>query len=511
MNKAILKNCLIFLCVLFSANRLWGQQVGDKILKLDFEKGSDAAWHDGGRYKLVNKDGASCIRIKSRKDNKFFVPLPVEKLRGTTVRVKARLKPREISSLPYAWNGVKIMIHIKMPWLERWPQALVNNSSNDWIETTFTAGIPEAADTAELVFGLENVNGEVWIDNIELTIADVAKTAINGEQANKMHQHTRYRGAMIPTLIKAEGLKDLAGWGANLVRWQLMWDGFPASGADTADIPEYTRWLDRTLAHVDSMLPTCRQLGIKVVLDLHTIPGGRNEKGLQRIFTEKEWQQFFVEVWKKLAARYKDETTIWAYDIANEPIEAPSVEGLANWQQLAELTAKEIRAIDPAHPIIIEGADGGSPWGMVALNKIEVPGIIYSFHMYEPATFTHQGLYNNPSHIYYPGNISGSEWNRATMKKLLEEIRKWQDRNNADIYVGEFSAIRWAPGESAYYYLRDCIELFEEMGWDWSYHAFREYDGWSVEHGNDRNNIQPGKTPTLRQQLLMEWYGKNQH
>ena len=51
--------------------------------------------------------------------------------------------------------------------------------------------------------------------------------------------------------------------------------------------------------------------------------------------------------------------------------------------------------------------------------------------------------------------------------------------HDARILVGEFSAITWAPG--AENYIRDCIEVFEEYGWDWCYHAFREWDGWSVE------------------------------
>ncbi len=38
----------------------------------------------------------------------------------------------------------------------------------------------------------------------------------------------------------------------------------------------------------------------------------------------------------------------------------------------------------------------------------------------------------------------------------------------------------WASGAEEY--LRDCIGIFEEYGWDWTYHAFREWPGWSVEH-----------------------------
>ena len=51
--------------------------------------------------------------------------------------------------------------------------------------------------------------------------------------------------------------------------------------------------------------------------------------------------------------------------------------------------------------------------------------------------------------------------------------------------------------------------LFEEQGWDWAYHAFREWSGWSVEHTTDRANTQPSKQPTQRQKLLLQWFAKN--
>ena len=58
--------------------------------------------------------------------------------------------------------------------------------------------------------------------------------------------------------------------------------------------------------------------------------------------------------------------------------------------------------------------------------------------------------------------------------------------------------------------LADVIAICEEHGWDWSYHAFREWQGWSVEHGPDPANTQPVAEPTDRQKLLREWFGKNQ-
>ena len=57
-------------------------------------------------------------------------------------------------------------------------------------------------------------------------------------------------------------------------------------------------------------------------------------------------------------------------------------------------------------------------------------------------------------------------------------------------------------------YLKDCISLFEEYGWDWCYHAFREWDGWSVEHSDDPRNSSP-VPHTLRKQVLLDAFKKN--
>jgi endoglucanase len=89
-------------------------------------------------------------------------------------------------------------------------------------------------------------------------------------------------------------------------------------------------------------------------------------------------------------------------------------------------------------------------------------------------------------------------------------VREFQLAYNVHIYAGEFSAIRWAPGDSAHQYLKAAIELFEEYGWDWSYHAYREWDGWSVEHGSDPSDHTPSSLPTDRKKLLLEWFGRNE-
>jgi len=55
------------------------------------------------------------------------------------------------------------------------------------------------------------------------------------------------------------------------------------------------------------------------------------------------------------------------------------------------------------------------------------------------------------------------------------------------------------------------IDLYEENGWHWVYHAFREYQGWNVELIGDKDHPQPSPVPTDRQWLLMKWFKKNEH
>ena len=47
---------------------------------------------------------------------------------------------------------------------------------------------------------------------------------------------------------------------------------------------------------------------------------------------------------------------------------------------------------------------------------------------------------------------------------------------------------------------QDCIALFDEYGWDWTYHAFRESKSWNVEFALDANGkfVHAEDTPRKR-------------
>jgi len=339
-------------------------------------------------------------------------------------------------------------------------------------------------------------------------------------QANvKGHDLPRLRGVMMqPNTFTLEDLKVLAEWNVNHVRWQFLWDGFPGSPADSATVELFDAWIEKQCAQLDKMLPELERNGIRVTLDLHTAPGGRYPQSWgwsMRLFREKQFQQAFVATWQKLARRYKDVQTIWSYDILNEPLETePIGEGLMNWRELALHTSKEIRKIDLHKTIVIEPTAWATPSslnGFVPFDRKEVPNVVYSVHVYLPHSFTHQGVYDSETAWVYPGKMAdGKYWDKEQIKESLQDVRKFANDYGVSIYIGEFGSIRWAPENSTYRYLKDLIEILEEEGWDWAYHAFREWNGWSVEHSTDKNDNSRVSKPTDRELLLRYWFAKNQ-
>jgi endoglucanase len=328
----------------------------------------------------------------------------------------------------------------------------------------------------------------------------------------KGHDLPRLRGVMISPNINEEGLRVLGQpWNVNLIRWQLIRSG-PLP--NPLDLEAYQQWLDSALHRLDVALPLCAKYGLRVVVDLHSPPGGHLTSGGyagsdQGLFTDAACQRKFIEVWQHMARRYQQSKAIWGYDLANEPVEPPAGQRLAGWQELAQRAAEAIRAIDPRRTIIVEPPQWGSPGGLAELRPLTVSNVVYSAHMYIPGEFTHQGVHGPGKKYDYPGPIGGKQWGKPQLEAALQPVVDFQKKYGVHIYMGEFSAIRWAPEGSAYRYLRDLIEIFESHGWDWTYHAFREWDGWSVEHGSDPNDHRRTSTPTDREQLLRSWFGKN--
>ena len=124
--------------------------------------------------------------------------------------------------------------------------------------------------------------------------------------------------------------------------------------------------------------------------------------------------------------------------------------------------------------------------------------------MYEPFTFTHQGIHRGFGTTSWPDTKKG--WTREYMVKRLAPVLEFQRRHNARIYVGEFSAVAWAPGAEKY--IEDLISIFREYGWDWTYHAFRESPVWDVEKAGPSMMKMAPAPDTPRKRVLLKGFAE---
>lgn len=510
---------VIIMASVFHSNGNAAPRVGDVVFETGFNTPAERqAWPRAGFASWVKGHGGTtslCItaaRDQAGDTHMLRLPLDLDQYRGCRLLFECEARAEDVSKPPAPYLGVKFMLHYRSkedgPF---WDNENGVFGTFDWRRLRFSARIAKDAAAGELSLGLQGSSGTAWFDGILVTVlkSPPARPAppANAPPAFRGHNLPRLRGVMSPNVFRDDDLRVLGTeWKANVIRWQIT-RNWGRAGTDR-DLDEYDRWLAGRLDEMDKALAACRRYGIKVVVDMHSPPGGRYKNNDLAIFNEPLYQDHWVALWERIARRYRGNAAIWGYDLVNEPLQnAPPPPGLAGYLDAQARAAKAIRAIDPDMPIFIEAASWDSPAGYEDLEPIAVSNVIYQVHMYAPGEFTHQGVFSKWTPTAYPGKIGGMMWDKRQIRRTLQPVREFQLAFNAHIYVGEFSAIRWAPGAADY--LRDCIELFEEYGWDWTYHAYREWDGWSVEHGSDPQNHQPVNTPTDRKELLLNWFGKN--
>lgn len=484
--------------------------------------GTELKWENPGSGRFSGRDGRRFYTLTLSPEEKggqhcARAGIDLGCYRGMPVMLSMKAAGREVSQPPDPWNGVKLMLHQRdRNGMEYW------NGTN---RLTGTFGfqtvssliyiIPDAVEWHVMV-GLQDSSGTVEFDLDSLEIRplfDLEKAAANryaASYSDAVRSRPAGRGVMSPKRFRPGDLEQLAAWNVNLVRFQIS-RNWGKSGTDR-DPAEYDRWLDGLLAHLDEVLEQASKLGIAVIIDLHQPPGGRYPDNDMVMFYEKPYAEHFIAVWEKIARRFKGNPAVWGYDLINEPLQTHPAR--YDYLTLQRLAAEAVRKIDPAVPLIVEANEAAAPSGFRYLEPLELENVIYQVHMYLPNSYTHQLVHtkNAPQGVgpktAFPGIIEGRRWDRAALREALRPVREFQQRHQARILVGEFSAVLWAPGAARY--LEACTALFEEYGWDWTYHSFREWPGWSIEHeGSDIRDIRPS-ADNDRKRVLLEAFRKNE-
>lgn len=279
---------------------------------------------------------------------------------------------------------------------------------------------------------------------------------------------SKFRGAQVSPRRTAEDMHNLVNMKVNIIRNQITTYDIPT----VMDADLYKGWVNFELDLLDELLPIIEGK-IKVVIDIHTAPGGATTNASNMFKPGQEyWQEVLLDVWRSIAHRYKNNPTIHVYGILNEPMGNNSK--VIPFMKKAVAT---IRAIDSKKKISVTNSFG-TPDRFKNLPLFPGdPNIWYETHMYFPATITYQGLNNRPYPVVYPN----AEYQFQDLINQLKKVRDFQLAHNAPIYVGEFSISKFASVPTRKRYLEDLIKIFETYGFRWTYHAWHESEVWDLE------------------------------
>lgn len=260
--------------------------------------------------------------------------------------------------------------------------------------------------------------------------------------------------------------------------------------------------------------------GLAVILDLHP-----SQSTVAEPNGSPERSQTFLVLWDQMAGNLNglDLSKTWL-----EPCNEPHSIGDAAWQALQEQVVARLRKKLPNVPIVLTGAQWGGIDGLVKVKPLADTNVVYSFHFYDPHTFTHQGAFWGNSvrqqlkGIPYPvsrekirtvlprlldagakleaAQYADEGWNRQKLFRRVKQAVDWARRNRVQLYCGEFGAYGLvAPDADRALWYRDTIEALKSNRipmcfWDYlGSRAFGIADG-----GLGQRSLSPMVLPLIR-------------
>ena len=338
------------------------------------------------------------------------------------------------------------------------------------------------------------------------------------------------RGFMVQSAdgLAKSTLESARAWGANVIRLQLNPTYYALQ--NKKDIWEA---LPTYLDIVQEKILMAKSVGLMVIVDLHEPPmlidGAQPDPGTNRFWNTAGLKENFIRIWQAIATKFSNSSfddVIWGYDLYNEPQINWSTMP-QQWLNMAPEIVGAIREIDKNKWIVFQPVVNIEEFNN--LTPLADKKIVYSIHFYSPYRFTHQGLdqyyatgmtHSEAVSIFsgeYPGVYNSTYVSYTTLEKELRPLIAFASKNKVPVLIGEFSVISWAPTESAKRWLTDVIDLFEKNNFSWCYHAFREWQGWSLEQPEGPENFwfsyettpAPATGETQRAKIIKDALKKN--
>ncbi len=247
--------------------------------------------------------------------------------------------------------------------------------------------------------------------------------------------------------IKDADFDTIKSFGFNVVRLPMDYRLFEDDERPLELRREAFKWTDRCV-------DMASRHGIYVILDMHGIQGGQSpydhtgRSDQNKFWTSTRDQERAAWLWEKIAAHYRNNDTVVAYDLMNEPYGGTH------------------EAEKAAYPMLYRAVRRGDRDKLVFFH-----GHYDAFEYYgDPKD---QGLHNVGFEMhYYPGLFGNGEPTRQNHEKHLADLKavaEVVDRWNVPFFVGEMNPVFASVGVDM---MRRTFDVHQSFGWSttmWSY------------------------------------------
>lgn len=178
----------------------------------------------------------------------------------------------------------------------------------------------------------------------------------------------------------------LAAHGVQVVRIPFRWERIQRAPYAPLDPAE--------LGRLTAMVHDASGAGLRVVLDLHNFGGyylSNGSAGVRRAIGSAELPVgAFKDVWARLAWAFAGDSSVWAFDLMNEPVGMPTTADRSAarlWEQASQAAVDVIRRTGDQRLLMVAGYQWSSmaPWASnhpVAWIKDAARNMMYEAHQY---------------------------------------------------------------------------------------------------------------------------------
>jgi hypothetical protein len=204
--------------------------------------------------------------------------------------------------------------------------------------------------------------------------------------------------------------------------------------------------------YFDRAVEWCRKAGLYLLFDMHCAPCGQtgdnidDSDGYPYLFESPMCQEQIIDIWRRIAERYKDEPIVFGYDLMNEPIahyfEADFARLNPELPALYKRIVAAIREVDTNHLVFLNGAQWSTNFDVFGPPFDDK--LVYEFHKY---------------------------WFEVKHEAIQEYI-DFSERHNVPIYIGE-------TGENTDEWVKSFRILLEQNQIGWCFWPYKKMNNTS--------------------------------